>query len=138
MDNKSVRLEVRVWYDEKTRHIKLAGKGLTASTVSNDPGSVRSIPTYTASYPRFSVMLASRPPLTRGSMSAKMTRERAKNLAPHGIAGTRIWLPAFSRTMALIMLRSDPTTSANATSAKRISVAGFQAFFDRRIQVANA
>jgi hypothetical protein len=26
--------------DEKTRHIKLAGKG-TASTVSNDPGSVR-------------------------------------------------------------------------------------------------
>jgi hypothetical protein len=41
MDNKSVRLEVRVWYDEKTRHIKLAGKGLTASTVSNDPGSVR-------------------------------------------------------------------------------------------------
>ena len=24
-----------------TRHIKLAGKGLTASTVSNDPGSVR-------------------------------------------------------------------------------------------------
>jgi hypothetical protein len=41
MDNNSVRLEVRVWYDEKTRHIKLAGKGLTASTVSNDPGSVR-------------------------------------------------------------------------------------------------
>jgi len=34
-------LEVRVWYDEKTRHIKLAGKGLTASTVSNDPDSVR-------------------------------------------------------------------------------------------------
>ena len=42
MDNKSVRLEVRVWYDEKTRHIKLCRKGrLTASTVSNDPGSVR-------------------------------------------------------------------------------------------------
>jgi hypothetical protein len=41
MDHKSVRLEVRAWYDEKTRRIKLAGKGLTASTVSNDPGSVR-------------------------------------------------------------------------------------------------
>jgi hypothetical protein len=41
MDNKSVKLEVRVWYDEKTRHIKLAGKGLTASTVSNDPSSKR-------------------------------------------------------------------------------------------------
>jgi len=27
MDNKSVRLEVRVWYDEKTRHIKLCRKG---------------------------------------------------------------------------------------------------------------
>ena len=27
MDNKSVRLEVRVWYDEKTRHIKLCWKG---------------------------------------------------------------------------------------------------------------
>ena len=41
MADESVRLKVRVWYDEKTRHIKLAGKGLTASTVSNDPGSVR-------------------------------------------------------------------------------------------------
>jgi hypothetical protein len=41
MGDKSVRLEVRVWYDEKTRRIKLADKGLTASTVSNDPGSVR-------------------------------------------------------------------------------------------------
>jgi hypothetical protein len=36
MADESVRLKVRVWYDEKTRHIKLAGKGLTASTVSND------------------------------------------------------------------------------------------------------
>jgi hypothetical protein len=41
VDDKSVKLEVRVWYDEKTRHIKLAGKGLTASTVSNDPSSAR-------------------------------------------------------------------------------------------------
>jgi len=39
--DKSVKLEVRVWYDDKSRHIKLAGKGLTASTVSNDPESAR-------------------------------------------------------------------------------------------------
>jgi hypothetical protein len=38
---KSISLELRVWYDERSRHIKLAGKGLTASTVSNDPGSKR-------------------------------------------------------------------------------------------------
>jgi hypothetical protein len=41
MAEKSVKLEVRVWYDEKSRHIKLAGKGLMASTVSNDPDSKR-------------------------------------------------------------------------------------------------
>ncbi len=41
MHDKSVKLEVRVWYDEKTCHIKLAGKTLTASTMSNDPASVR-------------------------------------------------------------------------------------------------
>lgn len=44
MHDKSVKLEVRVWYDEKTCHIKLAGKKLTASTVSNDPASVRRHP----------------------------------------------------------------------------------------------
>jgi hypothetical protein len=38
---KSINLELRVWYDEKSRYIKLAGKGLTASTVSNDPTSKR-------------------------------------------------------------------------------------------------
>lgn len=38
---KSINLELRVWYDEKSRSIKLAGKGLTASTVSNDPASKR-------------------------------------------------------------------------------------------------
>ncbi|MES2020855.1 MAG: hypothetical protein V4460_06095 [Pseudomonadota bacterium] len=38
---KSINLELRVWYDEKSRHIKLAGTGLTASTVSNDPKSKR-------------------------------------------------------------------------------------------------
>lgn len=38
---KSINLELRVRYDEKSRHIKLAGKGLTASTVSNDPTSKR-------------------------------------------------------------------------------------------------
>ena len=38
---KSISLELRVWYDEKSRYIKLAGKGLTASTVSNDPTSKR-------------------------------------------------------------------------------------------------
>jgi hypothetical protein len=61
MADESVRLKVRVWYDEKTRHIKLAGKGLTASTVSNDPGSARYHPTYTASSSRFSVVLACQP-----------------------------------------------------------------------------
>jgi hypothetical protein len=38
---KSVKLEVRVWFDEKSRHIKIAGQGLTASTVSDDPKSKR-------------------------------------------------------------------------------------------------
>jgi hypothetical protein len=38
---KSINLELRVWYDERSRYIKLAGKGLTASTVSNDPASKR-------------------------------------------------------------------------------------------------
>ena len=41
MDGKSVKLEIQVWYDEKSGHIKLAGKGLTASTVSSDASSVR-------------------------------------------------------------------------------------------------
>jgi hypothetical protein len=39
--NVSVPLEVRVWFDPITGHIKIAGKGLTASTVSNDPASKR-------------------------------------------------------------------------------------------------
>ncbi len=38
---RSIKLEVRVWYDEKTGHIKLAGPGITASTISNDPTSRR-------------------------------------------------------------------------------------------------
>lgn len=38
---KTVSLDLSVWYDDKSRHIKLAGKGLTASTVSNEPGSKR-------------------------------------------------------------------------------------------------
>ena len=38
---KSVKLEVRVWFDPVSRHIKIAGSGLTASTVSNDPKSRR-------------------------------------------------------------------------------------------------
>ena len=41
MSDKSINLNVRVWYDNKSRHIKLAGQGLTASTVSNDPTSKR-------------------------------------------------------------------------------------------------
>ena len=41
MPGKSVSLELRVWYDDKSHHIKLAGRGLTASTVSNDPTSKR-------------------------------------------------------------------------------------------------
>jgi hypothetical protein len=41
MGIKSVKLEVRAWCDDQSHHIKLAGKGLTASTVSNDPASAR-------------------------------------------------------------------------------------------------
>ncbi|MBD3816504.1 MAG: hypothetical protein IE913_08670 [Halothiobacillus sp.] len=32
---------MRIWFDPKSKHIKLAGPGLTASTVSNDPNSKR-------------------------------------------------------------------------------------------------
>lgn len=38
---KSIELRLRVWFDPASRHIKLAGPGLTASTVSNDPASKR-------------------------------------------------------------------------------------------------
>lgn len=38
---KSISLQIRVWYDAASDHIKLAGPGLTASTVSNDPASKR-------------------------------------------------------------------------------------------------
>lgn len=38
---KSINLELRVWYDPGSGHIKLAGEGLTASTVSDDPASKR-------------------------------------------------------------------------------------------------
>lgn len=39
--NKSILLNLRVWYDPQSKHIKLAGAGLAASTVSNDPKSKR-------------------------------------------------------------------------------------------------
>jgi hypothetical protein len=38
---KSLELTIRIWWDPKARYIKLAGPGLTASTVSNDPTSKR-------------------------------------------------------------------------------------------------
>jgi hypothetical protein len=38
---KSITLELRAWFDPVSRHIKLAGSGLTASTVSKDPASRR-------------------------------------------------------------------------------------------------
>jgi hypothetical protein len=38
---KSVKLEVRVWFDPTSKHIKIAGTGLSASTVSDDPNSKR-------------------------------------------------------------------------------------------------
>lgn len=41
MSQKSISLKLRVWYDGKSRHIKLASPDLTASTVSNDPSSKR-------------------------------------------------------------------------------------------------
>lgn len=39
--SKSISLPLRIWFDPKSKHIKLAGPGLTASTVSNDPNSKR-------------------------------------------------------------------------------------------------
>ena len=39
--NKSIEMQLRVWFDPASRHIKLAGPQLTASTVSNDPRSKR-------------------------------------------------------------------------------------------------
>jgi hypothetical protein len=36
-----VKLDLRFWYDPASRHIKLAGAGLSASTVSDDPKSKR-------------------------------------------------------------------------------------------------
>jgi hypothetical protein len=39
--SKSITLQLRAWYDPKSGYIKLAGPGLTASTVSNDPKSKR-------------------------------------------------------------------------------------------------
>jgi hypothetical protein len=39
--SKSISLHLRAWYDPNSGHIKLAGPGLTASTVSNDPKSKR-------------------------------------------------------------------------------------------------
>lgn len=41
MTGRSVKLELRAWFDERSGHIKIAGPGLTASTVSNDPRSKR-------------------------------------------------------------------------------------------------
>lgn len=41
MGGKSVKLEVRVWLNQKTGHIHIGGKGLTVSTISNDPASRR-------------------------------------------------------------------------------------------------
>ena len=41
MGGKTIKLELSVWYDDKSRHIKLAGNGLTTSTASNDPESKR-------------------------------------------------------------------------------------------------
>ena len=37
MEGKSVKLEVRVWLNQKTRHIHIGGEGLTVSTVEVDP-----------------------------------------------------------------------------------------------------
>jgi hypothetical protein len=39
--NKSISLQIRAWYDPTSGYIKLAGPGLTALTVSNDPKSKR-------------------------------------------------------------------------------------------------
>lgn len=38
---KSLELTLRIWWDPKSRYIKIAGAGLTASTVSNHPESKR-------------------------------------------------------------------------------------------------
>jgi hypothetical protein len=38
---KSLELKLRVWWDTKAQYIKIAGEGLSASTVSNNPQSKR-------------------------------------------------------------------------------------------------
>ena len=88
MGDKSVRLEVRVWYDEKTRHIKLAGKGLTASTVSNDPGSVRYHPNL---YGKLSKVLR-RLPLGARPAAARQPSRHGSGIEVGGLAahGARV------------------------------------------------
>jgi len=54
MRQKSVSLTVRVWYDSKSDYIKIAGKGLTASAVSNRADSERYHPNL---YKKLSKML---------------------------------------------------------------------------------
>jgi hypothetical protein len=41
MSTKTVRLDVGIWYDSKSRHIKISAKDAFISTVSNDPDSKR-------------------------------------------------------------------------------------------------
>lgn len=41
MPDKTVRLDVGIWYDQKSRYIKISAKGAFISTVSNDPESKR-------------------------------------------------------------------------------------------------
>lgn len=38
---KSIKLKLRVWYDHRSKHIKMAGEELTASAASDDPKSKR-------------------------------------------------------------------------------------------------
>lgn len=41
MSTKTVTLKINVWYDSEKREITLAGDGLTATTVNNNPNSER-------------------------------------------------------------------------------------------------
>jgi hypothetical protein len=83
-------------------------------------------------------MLASRPPLTRGSMSAKMTRERAEKFGAAWNSGNADLVTSFFADDGANHASVGPDHLGKSYFGKENIRRGIQAFFDRRIQVANA
>jgi hypothetical protein len=108
---------------KKTRQIKLAGRGLTASTVTNDPGSGRYHPNL---YRKLSKILRDPcvpAPLKRGSMCAKMTRERAEFGAAWN-SGNADLVASFFANDGAYHASVGPDHLGESTSIERVSVAG--------------